>query len=226
MKIFPSWLTDLWNRLINNVPPQRVPWHLVVLLMDGLDEADKAHRPLKEVERFLKANSRFDLKLTFITFNDPHPYSGPFGAEHKYFLHWPEIPQKWRDQIPPCSGVLVLYKLNGRAPLQLGSSFALPQGIPVHGKLRPYSSIPVDPYPNLITGEDDYFNNHPWEGFTCRSGQICTHEIDNQIRAKVEAGPYSCLMTVAQSGIPSWEYETQRIRLGDACYQALGANED
>lgn len=190
-------------------------WKIVVLCLDGIDEGDQMARPLKEVERFLRINSRFRLVITKkLTFNDTHPYSGPFDG--KYCLHWPELPQKWRDQIPDnCHQVMVLYKLNGRQPLQLGSTWPLAQGIPVHGKLHIFTSIWVD---------NPWFVNDPYEGFNCRSGQIATHETDNGI-TEVANKTYGCIVTLPPSQ-PAWEYERQKIALDDGCYKRIGSNPD
>ena len=199
------------------VPNDPVWWHLVVLLLDGLNEVEKAHIPLKEVARFMRATSRFDLKLTFLTFNDAHGYSGPY-AENRYDLHWSALPQKWIAKIPPCSAVLSLYKLNGKAPIHAGSTWSLADGININGKLRTYAAIPTDLW---------FYNNEPYEGFTCRSGQICTHEIVNTIQGKLEAPPYNCGTMAGVPGTPAWEYESNKMSdIGPRCYQALGQNED
>lgn len=212
-------IISIWNSITGNTGPSTVntvPWHLVVLLLDQLDEVDKAHTPLKEVARFLHAESRFDLKLTFLTFNDKHEYTYD-PTSNRYDLHWGVLPAKWIAQIPPCSAVLALYKLNGRDPIHAGSTWGLAQGVPVNGKLRPWAAIPVDLW---------FYNNDPYEGFKCRSGQICTHEIVNTIRGKMEAAPYFCTLGVATNGDPAWRYETDRVRLEPGCYAALGNNED
>ncbi len=193
-------------------------WHLVVLLLDNINEVEKAHIPLKEVANFLKAHSRFDLKITFITFNDAHGYSGPYGTENRYDLHWSALPQKWLSQIPPCSAVLSLYKLNGKAPIHAGSTWSLADGISVNGKLRPYAAIPTDLW---------FYNNQPYEGFQNRSAQICTHEIVNTIQGKLEAPPYNCGQLIGTPGDPATKYEGDRLAcIRPECYKALGANED
>ncbi len=200
--------------------PKTLPilwWHLVVLLLDNINEVDKAHIPLKEVANFLKAHSRFDLKITFITFNDAHNYTGP-NSDNRYDLHWSSLPQKWLNQIPPCSAVLSLYKLNGRNPVHAGSTWSLADGIPIAGKNRTYAAIPTDLW---------FYNNQPYEGFNSRAAQICTHEIVNTIQGKLEAPPYNCGQLIGTPGDPATKYESDRLQcILPECYRALGNNDD
>lgn len=191
-------------------------WHLVVLVLDNIDRVEKADIPLKEVARFLKQESRFYLSVTYRYFNDAHEYYGPFGPEHRYDLYWSVLPQKWLAQIPPCSAVLALYKLNGKLPVHAGSTWALRDGININGKLRPWAAIPTDLW---------FYVNDPIDLFRTWAGQICTHEIVNTIRGKVESDPYRCVLSDAPGATP-WKYETARVRLQDSCYDSLGNNED
>lgn len=194
----------------------RITWHLVVLLLDKLDKTEKADIPLKEVAGFLRKYSRFELKLTFIMFNDQHEYT--HAGDNKYDLHWSVLPQKWLNLIPPCSAVLALYKLNGRDPLHAGSTWALPEGVVVNGKLRPWAAIPTDTW---------FYNNDPYDGFNSRGAQICTHEIVNTIQGKLEAAPYNCGQLTGTPGDPAWKYESDRLsKVTLGCYAALGRNED
>ncbi len=210
------------EKTVPNVPPPpppapTVPWHMVVLLLDNLDTVNKADIPLKELTSFLKRYSRFALKLTFITFNDPHAYTGPNG-DNRYDLHWSSLPQKWLNQIPPCSSVLALYKLNGKLPVHAGSTWSLPYGIPVNGKLRTYSAVPVDLW---------FYNNDPYEGFNSRGAQILAHETVNAIQGKLEAPPYSLGQLIGTPGDPAIKYESDRLAcITPAWYTVLGNNDD
>lgn len=197
------------------IPPS-IPWHTVVLMLDGIDEIEKAEIPLAEYRRFLKTNSRFALKLTFLKFDGAHDYT--YAGEDKYHLYWSALPQKWLDQIPPCSSVLALYKLNGRSPLYAGSTWALRDGIAVNGKLRTFASIPTDM---------PWFVNEPYEGFDSHGAQITTHELNNTIQGKLEAPPYNCGKLIATDGDPAYKHESDRIKsIKPSCYAALGRNED
>lgn len=194
----------------------RVTWHLVVLLLDKLDKTEKADIPLKEVAGFLRKYSRFELKLTFLTFNDPHEYT--HAGDEKYDLYWSVLPQKWLNLIPPCSSVLALYKLYERTAYNAGSTWGLPEGIPVHGKLRPWAAIPVDVW---------WYNNEPYQGFKSRAAQIGAHETVNAIQGKLMAPPYNCERLTATDGDPAWKHESERLsKIRPECYAALGRNED
>lgn len=199
------------------VPITPVPWHLVVLLLDNVDLVEKVSIPLKEVANFLRLQSRFKLNLTFMTFDAAHGYTGP-NEVNRYDLHWSALPSSWIAQIPPCSAVLALYKLNGRLPIHAGSTWSLPYGIPVNGKLRPYSAVYTDLW---------FYNNDPYEGFNSRAAQINAHEINNGIQGKLEASPYNCGQLVGTPGDPAYKYESDRLHcIGPDCYRLLGNNED
>ena len=200
------------------LPKDPVWWHLVVLILDQPNVVEKVDIPLKEVADFLRANSRFDLKVTFLTFNDAHGYSGPYGTENRYDLHWSALPQKWIAKIPPCSAVLSLYKLNGKAPIHAGSTWSLTDGIEINGKKRTYAAIPTDLW---------FYNNQSYEGFHSRAAQICTHEIINTIQGKLESPPYNCGQLTGTPGDPAYKYESDRLAdVQPGCYVALGQNED
>lgn len=185
-------------------------WHIVVLCLDKIDQRDKAEKAVNEFGRFLKQESRFYLKATYLTFNDPHGYTGP-SPEDRYDLHWSALPQKWLDEIPDCDAVMALYALHEKLPIHAGSTWALRDGLMVRGKRRCWAAIPTDLW---------FYNDTPIDLFKYWKGQIFTHEGVNTIRGTAEADPYYCALSDAP-GLPPWAYEVVRVRLEDVCKLGL-----
>jgi hypothetical protein len=198
---------------------ERITWHLTVLALDNIDYEEKVAIPLKEVDRFLQATSRFKLKVTYVPFNDRHNYNID-PASGRACVHWSVLPEKWIKMIEPCSSVLALYKFYDLEPIHGGDTWALRDGIYIKGRLRGFSSIGVDKW---------YFNNQPYEGFNSRGGQIAAHEEVNIILETVsKTYPNACPLSITGiNGLPAWKYESQRIeQIGPGCYKALGTNPD
>ena len=67
-----------------------------------------------------------------------------------------------------------------------------------------------------------WYVNEPHDGFKSRAAQILTHEIINTIQAKVQAVPCRCTRLTATVGLPSAEYEAERLaKLNNGCYDRL-----
>lgn len=223
----PAFSFPLAENYVTYPPEQEIPipsnerivWHLTVLALDNIDYEEKVAIPLKELDRFLHATSRFKLKVTYLPFNDAHNYNiDPTSG--RACVHWSVLPSKWIRMIEPCSSVLALYKFYNLEPIHGGDTWALQDGIWIAGRYRGFSSIGVDKW---------YFNNQPYEGFNSRGGQIATHEAVNIIGETVsKTYPASCPFSIAGiGGLPAWEYESQRIgQIGQSCYQAIGQNKD
>lgn len=110
--------------------------------------------------------------------------------------------------------------MNGRRPRQAGSSLGIDPrygyGTYKEGRYRPYSTAPTDLW----------WVNQPHEGFQSRAAQIMTHEINNEIQAKIETDPYNCPPLLATDGAPAAQYEAERLtKLDEACCQRLGDND-
>jgi hypothetical protein len=204
-------------------PGPKIPWHLAVLVLDNIDYEEKVHRPLVEVDRFLRANSRFGLKWTPYFFNDPHQYTLYWdGTQYRYDLHWSALPSKWLRMIEPCSAVLALYSVFNHPPEHAGSTWGLPYGININGKLRPWAAVPA------AGREVWYYNNQPYEGFPRRDSQIISHEVNNTIQGVLENMRAPCgYPLVGTPGDPAWKYESDRLAcIQPACYAEIGQNED
>lgn len=227
-----------------------IPWNVAVLCLDGIygnaisrsfigkffdsQYTRMVAKPLKEVERFARATSRIQPRWTFIPFNDPHGYNGPY-SDGSYNLYWNVLPQKWIDQIPADSdSVFVLYKLDTggvkRQPFQVGSTWHLRDGIVIPGGKRViFSSTAVDDADFSVNPPRFPWNtNEPFQGFNDHRGQIATHEaLVNAVSGTLENAPYCppCHRLDGVPGAPAWEYESGRMaQIDAACYQKIVDN--
>ena len=204
----------------------KVPWRLIVVVMDGTDLTEKARIPVEEAVKFVEANSRFVFEVGYVITSERHGYTpyrvGPDknrdgkGDEIAYAMMGWNLRKRLVWTLPVASSYLFLYKLNGKRPVQAGSSLGLDFGLMIGGKPRPYATVPTD-----MT----WFVNTPNLGFKSWAAQILAHEIINTIQAKVEARPYRCGQLKGDIGLSGDKYEALRLEnMTDKCYARLGRN--
>jgi len=206
----------------------KIPWTITVITMDGADQRKYAEIPVTEALAFIEAHSRFKFTVKYVSWAGRHaytPYQSPIGGtgkrkrfEIRYGMMAWNVPQSLINALPTTTSYLFLYKLYDRKPILAGASLPLTYGIMKGGKPRPYSTVAVDQW---------YYQNTPKQGFRNWSAQILTHEINNEIQAKLEAAPYKCPQLLATQGLPGNLYEAERLtKISSACYAKLGRNDN
>ncbi len=203
---------------------KKIPWSLTVVVMDGIDQREKAEIPVREAVAFIEARSRFVFDVEYVKTSVPHKYTS-FKADPKkrarpdnmvHYMLAADLPRSVVRSLPVSSSYLFLYKLFGRRPAQAGSSLGVEYGLFKGGKLRPWATVPTDLW---------FYTNTPQHGFDSWAAQILTHEIINTIQAKIEARPYRCATLTGSAGVRADKYEAERLtKLTDGCYRKLGNN--
>lgn len=217
--------TTAWGATADD---SKVPWRLTVVIMDGVEQYQKAEIPVKEATSFIEARTRLVFDVEYVTEFSVHgltPYAtgddydgDGSGDEAAYLMMEGDLPNSVIASLPVSSSYLFLYKMNGYRPLQGGSAAGGDYGILKGGKPRPYATVPTDQW---------WYVNEPFDKFESRAAQILTHEIINTIQGKIEAAPYRCQSLTAPSDLPAGQYESERLlKLNDSCYAKLGNNAD
>jgi hypothetical protein len=199
---------------------ERVPWKLTVVILDGVDVAEKAEVPVKEAIAFIEARSRFTFEVEYVISSAKHDYT-PYKMPDRKFsyamLGW-NLPGKMIRSLPISSSYLFLYKLNGRRPAAAGSALGLDFGLIKGRKPRPYATVPTDMH---------WYVNVPNQGFQSWAAQILAHEIINTLQAKLERRPYRCGQLKGTIGVRGDIHESERLAsITDKCYGRLGKNAD
>lgn len=213
---------DLIQKFLQNrrnrpraVAGDKVPWDLVVVVMDGSDRREKAEIPVAEAVRFIEARTRFDFSVTFVETQVEHdytPYVDANDGRTKYLMLAGNVPASFIRTLPPATSYLFLYKLNGREPLQAGSAMGIEYGIEIDGQRRPWATAGTDNW---------WFVNDPQGGFNSWAAQILTHELINTIQGKIEAPPYN-QPKLDGEGEQSSIYEASRLtKITDSTYEML-----
>jgi hypothetical protein len=199
----------------------RIPWKITVVVMDGMNQREKAEIPVTEAVEFIEAHSRLDIEVQYVSAPGRHgytPYKIPNDKPKKgtytaYAMMGWNVPQSVINSLPVSTSYLFLYKLNSRRPAQAGSALPLTYGLMKGGKPRPYATVPTDLW---------WYVNTPKDGFQHWAAQILTHELNNSIQAKIEAAPYRCGQLLATQGRQGDLYEGERLsKISDACYAKL-----
>jgi hypothetical protein len=212
------------EKLSNN--KKSVSWRLTVILMGRVDPVQHAEIPIQEAISFIEGRTRLVFDVQYVTSYSPHDYTpyrfGPDndrdGVEDNvaYLMMGWNVSKSIIDSLPVSSSYLFLYTMDGLLPLHAGSSLGVKYGIIKGGKPRPYSTVPVD---------QPWYVNEPVDGFRSHAAQILTHEIINTIQGRLEAPPYNCSPLTATWGLPSGQFESERLlKLNDACYEKLNKN--
>jgi hypothetical protein len=195
-----------------------INWDVTVVAMDGMARGPNADIPMAEVVTFIQDRTRFVVRVKVVETTTPHDYTeyscgpGICVAVHPAS----DVAASVLASLPVSSSYVFLYELDGRTPLQAGSTWGVSTGISKGGLNRPTASVPVDIW---------WYNNNPHEGFSSRAASILAHEIVNTIQAKTEVAPYFCAPLTATSGLPSLAYESERLsKLTDECYAKIGTN--
>jgi hypothetical protein len=204
---------------------ERIPWKLTVVVMDGINQREKAEIPVREAVQFIEKHSRFQFEVDYVSAPGLHGYT-PYKTqvdgrrkrfENRYAMMGWNVPPSIINSLPVSTSYLFLYRLYGRKPAQAGSSLGIEFGLVKGGKARTYATVPVDQW---------WYQNTPKEGFRNWSAQVLAHELINTIQGKLEARPYRCGQLTATPGLKAYQFEAERLsKITDACYQRLGKND-
>lgn len=204
----------------------RVPWKLVVPVMDGADKYSKAMVPLKEAIAYIEAHSQFKFEVEFIETKIAHEYSKFIDeGRDKFIMLAKDIKPGFIESLPVAASYLFLYKLFHLEAFQAGSAMGVSEGILKNGKGRPYSTVPVDSW--------WYVNNPPplhpdlprdTPNFTSWAAQILVHEIINSIQCLLEVAPFNLRFEFPDHKAP-WIFEAGRLAcITPKYYAMLGKN--
>ena len=225
--LFSIILFTLFGHVVSyaQAPPDetKIPWKLVVVILDGTDPVEKAEIPVKEAVAFIQDHSRFVIEVTYVTSSERHGYTPyRFGADKNrdgkpddvaYSMMGWNLPGKMVRSLPIGTSYLFLYKMNGKRPAQAGSALGLDFGLIIGGRPRPYATVPTDMH---------WFVNEPNQGFKSWAAQILAHEIINTIQAKLEARPYRCAQLKGTPHVRGDIHESERLAsISEKCYSRV-----
>lgn len=177
----------------------RVPWRVVLVVMDDLDLTVKAITPIKEAIAFIEQFSRFKIVLTILQTNIPHTLDT--WSNGAVIMLRDNIPTKYINLLPVADSYMFLYDTHGLSPAQGGSTMGVADGILKNGKRRPYATIAANAwwYPN------------PVSQFTSEGAHIAVHEAVNTINCVLEVPPYNFPTMVVGNDPDAYIYERGRL---------------
>lgn len=197
----------------------KINWRITLLILDGIDKSSKGTQPLEEAISFIEKNSDLKISYDVVESKNSHSYtyySCSSSQDGCVVLLAGNLDEVTTNSLPTSNSYVMLYNLNGKTPLQAGSTVGPGNGIEKGGKERIYATIPVDIW---------WYDDASQTNFKTRSAQIMVHEIINTIRGTLQMSPYYCTAPTGTAGDPAYIHEADNLKnLMTNCYERLKNN--
>ncbi|MEI6480552.1 MAG: hypothetical protein WCO12_03485 [bacterium] len=185
--------------------------NLEIVALDNSDK-DSISDTMGNVKKFIEQYSLLKINYNIRTSTDTHTLtswkceSDPNGC---VALLSSDLSSGLKSQISgvkTLNGLGLFYKLNGRTPLQAGSTYGPSLGADSGSGKIAYFSIPTDVW---------WYNNDSYQGFSTRASQIVTHETLNIIQSTLQ-DVYGCTINyqpTPEDNSNAYLYEKDRLDL-------------